>query len=673
MSAAFRCRLAEFDASTALEKLGSLIAAAAQAGFSTHHTKQTEAWQAELRFLHAFAIRAMQRLTGSRDWWLFFEFEIPRRGKRPDVILLADDLIFVVEFKVGATAFTSADEWQTLSYALDLRDFHLGSRGQMIVPVLIATKAQAQSSAGGQDAFAEGNLVSRVHRSGGDDGRSTADFVCDLYERYHNGGAIPIVADDWENAPYRPVPTIIEAAERLFAKHSVTEISHAFARNLDVTCGELVRAIEQAQRRKKRIICFVTGIPGAGKTLAGLNTVHDPSIRAEGRPAGVFLSGNGPLVKIVRAALTRDRQRKGENANEAARMVKTFIDNVHRFIKTFGIQSPHEPPYENAIVFDEAQRAWDVDAVRRAHGVEKSESHLVLEIMERAPDWCAVIALVGGGQEIHRGEAGLEEWGRALNGRATAWEVYASPAVLTGDDSVAGQLLFPTGTRDHLNVVPCPALHLDVSVRTPRARRISEWVNSLVSGNLAPESVAAYGGDEFPVVVTRDLEHARQWLRARSEAVQRCGLLASSGALRLRADGIEVSSGFRQGFSYVDWFLASVDDSRSSVSLEVAATEFECQGLELDWTGICWGGDFVMSPTSRRWMCRKFRGAKWQVVRKASDIVFVRNKYRVLLTRARRGTVIWVPRGSPSDPTREPSLFDATADYLTGLGVEPLT
>ncbi len=673
MSAAFRCRLGEFDASTALEKLGSLIAAAAQTGFATHHTKQTDAWQAELRFLHVFAFQVIQRLPRSCDWWLLFEFEIPRRGKRPDIILLADDLIFVIELKIGGAAFTSTDEWQTLSYALDLRDFHSGSCGRRIVPVLIATRAQPKRPFDRLDGVPHGGLVLPVQRAADNDGRPTAELTCDLYERWHDAAATPINAYEWENSPYRPVPTIIEAAESLFANHSVNEISHAFARNLDVTCGELIRAIEQAQSHGKRIICFVTGIPGAGKTLAGLNAVHDPAMRSKGRPAAVFLSGNGPLVKIVRAALTRDKQRAGLNAKVAARLVKTFIDNVHRFITTCGIQMPNEPPPENAIIFDEAQRAWDMHAVRRAHGVEKSESELVLEIMERAPNWCAIIALVGGGQEIHQGEAGLGEWGRALNRRATRWEVYASPGVLTGDDSVAGHRLFPAEIHAHLKVSPCPALHLDVSVRTPRARRISEWVNSLVLGTPASESLETYGGEEFPVVLTRDLEQARQWLRERSERVQRCGLLASSGALRLRADGIEVSSGFRHGFSYEDWFLAGIDDSRSSMSLEVAATEFECQGLELDWTGICWGGDFVFSGTNRWWLCRKFRGAKWQAVRKDADVVFVRNKYRVLLTRARRGTVIWVPRGTQSDPTREPGLFDATADYLKSLGVVPLT
>ncbi len=296
----------------------------------------------------------------------------------------------------------------------------------------------------------------------------------------------------------------------------------------------------------------------------------------------------------------------------------------------------------------------------------------MLDIMQRAPDWCAVIALVGGGQEIHRGEAGLEEWGRALNARRTPWDVYASPVVLSGGAAVAGHRLYSGEIKDHLTVHPCAALHLDVSVRAPRARRISEWVNSLLEHS-APMALKAEGSQEFPIVMTRDLGTAQEWLRTRSEGVQRCGLLASSGGLRLRANGIEVSTGFRHGYKYEDWFLTGIEDSRSSMWLEVAATEFECQGLELDWTGVCWGGDFVISPTSHDWVFRKFSGTKWQTIRNISNIQYVRNKYRVLLTRARHGMVIWIPEGSAVDPTREPGLFDATAEYLGGLGIPVLT
>jgi len=673
MSAAFRCRLGEYNASTAVQKLGALIAAAARTGFPTHQTKQTEAWQVELRMLERFAAEAIRRIPNGREWSLLFEFEIPRRGKRPDVILLADDLIFVIEFKVGAAQFLSGDEWQALSYALDLRDFHLGSQGRTIIPVLVATAAQSETFSDAFIAFATGCPVARVQRAADGDGDSTAALVCQCYGAWHDPSRDAIDAHDWEDAAYRPAPSIIEAAETLFSGHGVADISHAFASNLDVTCRELLRGIESAQRQGRRVICFVTGVPGAGKTLAGLNAVHDPSMRAQGRPAAVFLSGNGPLVRIVRAALIRDRQRAGISANEAGRTVATFIDNVHRFITAYGIRKTDEAPYENVIVFDEAQRAWDAAAVGRKHRTQLSEPELVLDIMERAPAWCTIIALVGGGQEIYRGEAGLEEWGRALNGRRTPWAVHASPAVLSGGDVVAGHRLFSGEIRGHLEVFPSDALHLDVSVRSPRARRVSEWVNSLLVGDCRRAVLEKFGGGEFPVVMTRQLEEARRWLRARSEGVQRCGLLASSGALRLRADGIEVSSAFRHGYSYEDWFLAGIEDPRSSMWLEVAATEFECQGLELDWTGVCWGGDFVISPKDRRWVCRNFRGAKWQAVRSALDVGYLRNKYRVLLTRARRGMVIWVPQGSSSDPTRERYLFDATAEYLMSLNVPMLS
>ena len=392
-------------------------------------------------------------------------------------------------------------------------------------------------------------------------------------------------------------------------------------------------------------------------------------MRSDGRPSAVFLSGNGPLVKIVRAALVRDQQRNSMRATEAARTVATFIDNVHRFISMYGIETPSASPHENAIVFDEAQRAWDADAVAKAHQQHRSEPDLILDIMERAPNWCSVIALVGGGQEIHRGEAGLAEWGRALNRRQMPWTVLASPAVLHGGPSVAGHRLFDDSAASHLKVLANEALHLDVSVRCPRAKQMGTWINDLLSATPSALPDRAEATWEFPVVLTRSLAVARAWLRAKSDGDQRAGLLASSGALRLRADGIEVSSGFRNGFSYEDWFLSDRGDTRSSNWLEVAATEFECQGLELDWAGVCWGGDFLWSTASSRWMCRKFRGTKWQTIRKEAEIRYTVNKYRVLLTRARKGMVIWIPQGCEGDPTRDPHSLDATADLVRSLGV----
>ncbi|MBW3596615.1 MAG: DUF2075 domain-containing protein [Planctomycetes bacterium] len=664
MSAAFACRLDEFDSSTAFEKLGTLIVAASSWGFATHFSKQTEAWQQELTIIEQAAATLMANCSQSSNWRLFFEFQIPRRSKRPDVVVVADDLVFVVEFKVGATSFDSGDLWQALSYALDIRDFHLASQGRRVIPILVATAAAPAAI----DSRPTSPILG-VARCAGRHGSELAAAIEQLYEEHHDSSASAIDPDEWVRSPYRPAPTIIEAAERLFAGHSVADISHSFAQNLDVTSCALVDAIRRAQAERQRTICFVTGTPGAGKTLTGLNAVHDPAMRGQGRPAAVFLSGNGPLVKIVREAIVRDRQRAGALKNEANRVVSTFIDNVHRFIGTYGLKRINESPYENAIVFDEAQRAWNAAAVARKHHVQKSEAELVLEIMERAPGWSVVIALVGGGQEIHRGEAGLEEWGNAIGNRGVPWNVLASKEALEGGASVAGHRLFDRNPPKHIRVIEAEKLHLSESVRSPRARRLGDWVNALLVNGSADGAFSTDTSAEFPIVLTRELETARAWLREHSEGVQRCGLVASSGALRLRAEGIEVSSGFHSGYSYEDWFLSGVKDTRSSMWLEVAATEFECQGLELDWTGVCWGGDFVRCAQREQWNFRRFRGTKWQAIRQPQEQRYVANKYRVLLTRARRGMVIWIPCGNATDLTRDPALFDATAHYLESQGI----
>jgi hypothetical protein len=669
VSAAFRCRIGEYQVSTALEKLGHLIAGGAASGFATHLHQQTAAWQSQLHAIGRFAADITARLPAADDWWLLFEYEIPRRERRPDVILLANDVIFVIEFKVGSTSFSAADEWQVYSYALDLRDFHAQSKDREIVPVLVATDAS--------DTVVE--ALELAHRPAGEwvtptrrtNASQLAATVAAAYTSVAHDPTARIDPDDWERSAYRPTPTIIEAAEALFAGHGVADISHAFASNLDVTTEAIVQAIRSSHAQGVRTICFVTGTPGAGKTLTGLNAAHNPALREEGRPPAVFLSGNGPLVRIVREALVRDKRKAGMPKGEAARVVSTFVANVHRFLTHYGIGDTCQPPAEHAVVFDEAQRAWDARAVEKKHKVLNSEPSLLLEIMERAPEWCTVIALVGGGQEIHSGEAGLEEWGRALAARPVRWRVMVAPEVLHGGASVAGHTLFESGTPANVELLDCPALHLAVSVRSPRAKLLGQWVNGLVSNR--PEPVlAAASTAEFPIVLTRELPAARQWLRERADAHQRAGLLASSGALRLRPDGIEVSTGFRQGYSYADWFLSGTKDTRSSSWLEVAATEFECQGLELDWTGLCWGDDFVIDPATGLWLCRAFRGTTWKRVGKSEQRQFVVNKYRVLLTRARRGMVIWVPSGSAADPTRDPKLLDATAAYLEANGIPRL-
>lgn len=348
MAAAFRCRLGEYDASTALEKIGRLISSAAQSGFSTHYNKQTDAWAAELDAIALMTVQLGEWLPQSREWWLLLEYEIPRRDKRPDVVLLADDMIFILEFKIGQVTYLAADEWQAFSYALDLRDFHAGSYCHQVVPVLVASDAPGFRGETYLSGRPSSGFAWPVQKTNVED---LAHCVKAAYELTSHDPTCRIDATAWEHSPYRPTPTIIEAAEQLFAGHTVSDISHAFATNLDRTTAAIVSAIQSAQADKRRTICFVTGTPGAGKTLTGLNAVHNPALRTEGRPPAIFLSGNGPLVKIVREALVRDRRRSGMPKGEASRVVSTFIANVHRFLVHYGIKEVSQSPNENAIIF----------------------------------------------------------------------------------------------------------------------------------------------------------------------------------------------------------------------------------------------------------------------------------------------------------------------------------
>ena len=544
-------------------------------------------------------------------------------------------------------------------------DFHEASCQRRIVPIAVIPKAASAENSSDQDSV---DTVRDVKLANASD---LAQIVSRAFDMEHRDDFTVIDPIAWDNSPYHPVPTKIEAAEALFAGHNVLEIahSHAGAINLTATTDRLVDIIQQAQRRSEKVICFVTGVPGAGKTLAGLNVVHNPALRRAGRPAGVFLSGNGPLVKIVSAAIARDHKRRlHESGGE--RTVGTFIQNVHVFVRE-GLEKADKPPVERVVVFDEAQRAWNADQNRKKNGLEVSEPETMISIMDRRQDWAVLVALVGCGQEIHNGEAGLAEWGGTLRERFPEWKVAVSPKALEHDASNAGHQLFSDGNAGLLTIHAEPSLHLEVNLRSFRARKFAEWVEAALAGEeqKAAKIVPELRG--FPFTLTRSLTEARGWLRQRARGQQRAGLVASSGALRLRADGLELSSGFRQGNRdmFVHWFLALPPDVRSSNQLEIAASEFECQGLELDWVGVCWGGDFTYDAISHHWAFRNFSGSRWGNLRNEIDRQYLLNTYRVLLTRARRGLVLWVPPGDAADESRLPITFNTTADYLMRCGV----
>ncbi len=462
----------------------------------------------------------------------------------------------------------------------------------------------------------------------------------------------------------------------------VFEIGHACAArdDLDKTTNALVKAVLDARANKQKIICFTTGVPGAGKTLVGLNTVHRPEIKN----FASFLSGNGPLVKVIQEALVRDVVKRNRNQNQpvtrrqAQLEVQAFVHNVHRFADEYYGEGQRQP-VQRVIVFDEAQRAWDEDENARAGRPRVSEPRMMIEVMDRHSGWAAIIALIGGGQEINRGEAGLAEWGRAL-ARFPHWRIHASARVLNGDAGAAGFRLFETADDPYPErIIQSEALHLNVCTRSIRAQRISDWVDAVLLGKKSEAEQIADDLDAKPVVV-RSLATTKAWLDANRRGRTRSGLVASASALRLRADGLEPTFDFQQRFDWEHWFLDVHDcadptcdhrycnDVRASSRLEVAATQFKIQGLELDWVGLCWGEDLTWDGNA--WVCRRFNNKKWKQLgsqdeRKQSYLI---NAYRVLLTRARQGMVIYVPQPDKEDSSRLHQALDNTAAFLANCG-----
>ncbi|MBX7111193.1 MAG: DUF2075 domain-containing protein [Dehalococcoidia bacterium] len=582
------------------------------------------------------------------------------------MVLLADDIVFLIECKVGADHFERSAIWQAEQYALDMRDFHAGSHDRVVVPVLVATGIVT----GNRPLVRDGAPLYETKSVGG------SDFPRLIYETWlgtHDRTASPIEPEEWEQAEYRPTPSIVQAACLLYEDHDAREINLAGASNLDGTVDAILELVRACRREHRRGIAFITGAPGSGKTLAGLQVVHDRELTAAGEAAGVFLSGNRPLVEVISRAIEDSTVRSSARSRrDAAREVRTFIQHAYAFRNEYA-RYPDRTPPEHIILFDEAQRAWDAKQVTsRTQGTSTaSEPELFMDIMNRVPNWAVVIALVGGGQEINRGEAGLGEWGRAIaNPSHVDWLVRASPAVLPGAPLPPGGLLFDGAPPPSVSVTSDSRLHLTMNVRSPRAERLNHWVDALLDLRLENARASLPDSREYPMVLTRSLESARAWLRDRQDEDQRTGLVASADARRLRAWGLETQTLQRER-SWADWFLREPGDVRSSTQLEVPATNFDCQGLELDWAGVCWGNDFSYDGDRGDWKIRRFLGSRWTRAN-AERSRFILNGYRVLLTRARRGQVIWVPQPEVPDPTLKPEDFDTTAELLRAAGVPML-
>ncbi len=590
---------------------------------------------------------------------ILFEFAIPRMGKRADVVLILGCTVVVVEFKVGSATFDRSAVEQVQDYALDLKNFHRGSHTLPIVPLLVATQAKAASHPSLQWAA---DRVAEPVLTNADQLGSVLDDVMREAEGQ------PIDFDAWLTSGYQPTPTIVEAAQALYQAHGVEEIarSDAGAQNLGLTSRCISEIIERSKTHRRKSICLVTGVPGAGKTLAGLN-IATKRTQEHSDEHAVFLSGNGPLVAVLREALARDESaREMTPKSSAHRRVASFIQNIHHF-RDEAIRDPR-PPYERVVVFDEAQRAWTreqatkfMQTKRSIKDFNMSEPEFLISVMDRHEDWCVVVCLIGGGQEINTGEAGLKEWLSALGTRFSHWDIYISNRLPDPDyvsDKATADLLGGMPIRERRD------LHLSVSMRSFRAEALSSFVG-LVIENRPAEARAVYAeiSERYPIWLTRDLPEARQWLRDRARGSERYGLLASSGAHRLRPEGIHVTA----KIDAPTWFLNDRTDVRSSFYCEEVATEFDVQGLELDWAGVCWDADYRYSDG--QWTHLSFRGTRWQQVNAAERRLYLKNAYRVMLTRARQGMVVFVPRGAAEDPTRPPAFYDQTFAFLQDCGL----
>lgn len=621
---------------------------------------QRDAWVEEINIL--------QKVLVSYSGSIYFEYSIPRMGKRIDVVLIIGPTIFILEFKVGEEEYSSYSIDQVWDYALDLKNFHSSSHDHFIVPVIVATNAKSILIVPTLTPQNDKVLFPIKTNAEG------ITNVIDTTLTFLNGDHIK--TEEWEKGRYHPTPTIVEAAMALYRGHSVEDISRsdAGAVNLTQTSETVSEIIKASKENSQKSICFVTGVPGAGKTLVGLN-IANKHIDKDNDLYSVFLSGNGPLVDILREALTRDKvaheKEKGNKVTkgEAMRDVKLFIQNVHNFRDD--CLNDEKPPIEHVALFDEAQRAWDLNQTasfmlrkKNKPGFSQSEPEFLISCLDRHDDWAVVVCLVGGGQEINTGEAGISGWIECLNRSFPDWNIYVSSR-LTDSEYGAGKVL--AQIQSHKNVVKKDELHLSVSMRSFRAEHVSSLIKQILDMNKAEaKSTLSKVEDKYPIVITRDISKAKEWVKNQARGSERYGMIVSSQAERLKPHAIFVKSTMNP----IHWFLDTKDDVRSSYYLEDVATEFDIQGLELDWSCVVWDADFRY--TKNGWDHRSFVGSKWNYIKKAERQTYLKNAYRVLLTRARQGMVIVIPPGDSEDSTRNPDFYNPTFEYLKEIGFKSI-
>lgn len=659
---------------------------------------QRDAWKEEINLLQ----KTLKDYTGE----IYFEYTIPRLGKRIDTVLIIDGCVFVLEFKVdrNGSSFTLENEDQVWDYALDLKNFHKESHNAPIIPILISPFSSTCQY-----------TVFEIYKDEISNDGIYKPICC------NSDGLVKIIRDalqvvskddlldpnKWGDSSYSPTPTIIEAATYMFKNHSVKNITStaASAENIEQTCSIISDIIEDAQSNKKKAICFITGVPGAGKTLVGLRIAIEKTDKDKSIPA-VYLSGNGPLVNVLREALVRDKVNRSYEEHtrnktikkltktKASIEVKLFIQNVHNFrddclkdteFSNGVIVKEGKAPVEHIAIFDEAQRAWTqketatfMQKKKHTPGFPYSESYFLISCLDRHKDWAVVICLVGGGQEINRGEAGISEWLKALNQeKFQNWDIYISPN-LSDSEYAATESIKTVVNPDRIHLHD--ELHLSVSMRSFRAENLSLFIKNLLDLDINSASEIYKHLNKYPIVLTRSIEKGKEWVKTHARGSERYGVMVSSQAFRLRPYALDV----QVKTDPVHWFLDDKDDVRSSYFMEDVATEFDVQGLELDWSCVVWDGDmrFVQGSANHKssWAHYQFKGSQWKHINIKEGKLYQKNAYRVLLTRARQGMCIVVPEGNckknkegfSEDKTRLPEFYDTTYNYLKSIGIKEI-
>lgn len=672
-------------------------------------TTSNEAWIGEVEILQK-ALIPWAEDKGE----IIFEYNIPRLGKRIDVVVLLHGIIFCIEFKVGESKALQADVEQVMDYALDLKNFHLFSQDRYIVPILVPTEHKTSTTKLEMSVYSDSIINPLI--TGADGLRNLFAEVFSFLKSDSQS-----VIENWDISPYSPTPTIIEAARALYENHSVEDITRHEADKVstDATIEYILKIINNSKEKGEKSICFVTGVPGAGKTLVGLDVAVKQSFNSDGsfneQDGAVYLSGNGPLVAVLTEALARDNYQKlkssgkKKNISDSRREVKKFIQIIHRYrdnmlakiktpiengkleidpAKAVKLQKSGYGEVEHVAIFDEAQRAWThkriADYLKRGgtYGnklkVEDfpiSEAAFLIWSLDQREDWATIVCLVGGGQEINNGEAGISEWIDAMNHHFPHWKIYISDK-LTEPEYAEGRV--NALLEGNNNVTFSNKLHLSVSLRSFRAERLSDFVNSLLNfGSNTKELYQDVISHNYPIVLTRSMDKARAWLREQARGTQRTGILVSKVAARFKPLAVKILD--KGDDNAIHWFLEDKTDVRASNYLEDAATEIQVQGLELDYACVLWDAD--MRYENGKWCYYKFNGKnQWTKEKNVENQKYMLNAYRVLMTRARLGLVICIPEGNSEktpegfmvDPTRSPEFYDSTYNYLKNIGIREI-